>query len=213
MQLPGREGRYREAPATDARSLAHAIVEALGPVLDAAPFALFGHSMGGLLSYEVTRLLERSNEPMPLRLFVSAARAPHLPDRDPPIHALPDHDFLAALQRLKGLAPEVLRHEELLSIVMPVLRADLQLCETYHHHYEIPLSIPITAFAGRKDPKVLVADVDAWRMWTVAGFKLVQLDAEHFYFHTHLSTIIDTIAREIARDLYRATGGSDGRGI
>jgi medium-chain acyl-[acyl-carrier-protein] hydrolase len=126
---------------TQLSPLIQALAQALLPLLD-KPFAFFGHSLGALVSFELARQLRRQYGVQPVRLFVSASRAPPLPHRGLPVHTLPEGDFLAELRRLNGTPTEVLEHEELMQIALPVLRADFAVYETYVYP-PAPLNYPI----------------------------------------------------------------------
>ncbi len=128
IQIPGRENRWSETPFTSMSSLVKSLSAALDPLLD-LPFVLFGHSMGALVSFEFARQLRRETNKTPVHLFISGARAPQIPDPDPPIHQLPDLAFIGELQRLNGIPESVLQDGELMRLVLPTLRADLTLCE------------------------------------------------------------------------------------
>ncbi len=130
VELPGRGTRLKETPFTRLLPLVQALAQALLPHLD-KPFAFFGHSMGALISFELTRQLRRLYGLVPLHLFVSAHRAPQLPDPDPPIHTLPEAEFMEELRCLNGTPKEVLEQPELMELMLPILRADFALCETY----------------------------------------------------------------------------------
>ena len=137
------------------------------------PYAFFGHSMGSLISFELVRYLRREgHDPGPVRLFVSGHRAPQLPDPDPPTHHLAEPEFIEELRRLKGTPEEVLQNAELLRLMLPLLRADFALCETYIYRPEKPLTCPITAFGGLQDDEVPRETLAAWHEQTYNSFKL-----------------------------------------
>ncbi|MGE3272883.1 MAG: thioesterase II family protein, partial [Chloroflexota bacterium] len=130
-QLPGREARHREPPLTSLPPLVQPLAAAMLPYLD-RPYAIFGHSMGALIAFELARLFRRLGAPAPTYLFVSARRAPHLPDWRPPLHTLPDADLVDHLnQRYNGLPRAVLESADLLRMFTPLIRADLTLTELY----------------------------------------------------------------------------------
>src|SRR5205814_4666171 len=141
IQLPGRESRLLEAPFSQLFSLIEPVAQALLPYLD-MPCAFFGHSMGALVSFELARYLRRQHGLSPVHLFVSGRRAPQLSDPDPPIHPLPEAEFLEELRSLKGTPEEVLQNTELLQLLLPLLRADFAVCETYAYAPETPLLCP-----------------------------------------------------------------------
>jgi len=151
-----------ERPFTQLSPLIETLAQALAPLLD-KPFAFFGHSLGALVSFELVRRIRRQYGVHPVRLFVSAGRAPQIPHRGRPIHTLPDKEFLMELRRLNGTPSELLGHEELMEIMLPVLRADFAVYETYLYSTEPPLNCPISAFGGLQDHEVSDSDLEAWR--------------------------------------------------
>jgi len=180
VQLPGRGTRMTERPFTQLSLLVEALAQALAPLLD-GPFAFFGHSLGALISFELARRIRRQYGLHPARLFVSAARAPQIPHRGPSIHTLPDKEFFMELRRLNGTPSELLGHEELMEIMLPILRADFALYETYLYSIEPPLNCPISAFGGLQDSKVSESDLGAWRAQTSVSFSLQMFPGDHFF--------------------------------
>src|SRR5689334_20484357 len=144
VQLPGRENRLPEEPFIALNPLVAALADVIAPQLD-MPYALFGYSMGALIVFELARELARVHARTPVKLMVAAHRAPHIRDPDPDIHDLPEPRFIQAIRRLHGTADEVLDHPELRSLLLPLLRADFTLCETYRHEVADPLECPIVA--------------------------------------------------------------------
>lgn len=179
-QLPGRETRIAEPPVRRLELLVEPLAAAIAREAQ-LPFALFGHSLGGLLAFEVCRRLRRLGAAGPVQLFVAGCRAPHLPSPDPPIHALPDEEFLVELRRLNGTPADVLEHRELLRLVMPSLRADCEAAETYSHRPEPALGVPIAVYGGTDDDRVDFADLAAWRRHTTGDFSLRMLPGDHFF--------------------------------
>lgn len=205
VQLPGRETRLGE-PALD--SLAQ-IVAALACELRAEldrPYAFFGHSMGALVACEVAHALRAAGAPLPRQLIVSARRAPSLPDTDPPLHALPDAQFVAALNRRYGGIPaEVLQHQELLALLLPCMRADLMALETHRPTARAPLDIPIAAFGGHDDLRVPRTHLDAWRSETCASFRLRLFPGDHFFLNPHRADLLADLSVTLAPLLQTAT--------
>lgn len=182
IQPPGRESRIAEAPFTQLATLVQTLAYIIQPYL-ALPFALFGHSLGALVAFELTRQLRREQLPEPRQLFVSARRAPQLAETDAPIHQLPDAEFVQELRRYNGTPEAVLRHAELLALLLPVLRADFALHETYVYLPEPPLDCPIVAFGGLEDPLVQRDDLTAWRTQTRQRFDAHLLPGDHFFIN------------------------------
>jgi surfactin synthase thioesterase subunit len=181
VQLPGRDNRLAERPFTRLPDLVETLAGVLEPNLR-APFTFFGHSMGALVAFELTRELRRRGGPQPLHLFVSACRAPQLPDPDPPIHLLPEPELLEELRRLDGTPGHVFENPELRSLVLPMLRADFAVCETYVHEPDEPLAISISAFGGAADNEVTQEQLNGWHTQTSAAFGLRIFAGNHFYF-------------------------------
>ncbi len=185
VQLPGTESRVREAPL-------HAIdrmVDEFAPLIAARsdlPFALFGHSLGSILAFEVTRALRRAGARMPEILMVSGRRPPRVPDRHSPLRHLSDDDLVAEIGvRYGGIRHEVFQHPELMALLLPGLRASITALETHDFVDEPPLDRPIFAFGGASDPMAPVEDIEAWRAETTGRFASRIFPGEHFYLlHT-----------------------------
>lgn len=197
IQLPGREHRLAEPAYSHIGALVPALLDGIRTHLD-RPFALFGHSMGALVAFELARTLRRQGIRQPVRLFLSGHRAPHLRDRRPPMHALPDDEFRLALRGLGGTPDEVLGHQELMDLVAPTLRADFQLCETYAWRDEPPLDVPFTIFGGREDPNVAPEELEAWRKQTNAPARVEMLRGDHYYLHHSHEALMRAVVRDLA---------------
>jgi medium-chain acyl-[acyl-carrier-protein] hydrolase len=182
------------------RPLIEALTDGVQPYLT-MPFAFFGHSMGGLISFELARQLRRQQIATPVHLLVSAHRAPQLPDSDPPIHQLPDAEFMEELHRFNGTPRDVLENAELMHLFLPVLRADFAVCETYIYTPEEPLACPISVFGGLRDGKVSQSQLEAWREQTRGSFKLRMFAGDHFYLHALQESLLRAISQELAQHL------------
>jgi surfactin synthase thioesterase subunit len=198
---PGRERRIAEVAFSNLFNLVGALADALQPHLT-QPYALFGHSMGALTAFELCRELRRRELPAPRRLFVAAFRAPQLPPKSYALHALPDGELVAALQeRFQGIPPEIAQNEDLLSLFLPPLRADLTAIETYQYVPEAPLDCLITALGGVNDAQVSVADLAAWRLQTNAEFSQKMLPGGHFFVTQDSANVARIVRGQLARDL------------
>ncbi len=182
VALPGRESRFGADPVESMPQLIGPLLAGVAGYLT-GPFALFGHSMGALIAFELARRL-RAIGLAPVQLFVSGCRAPHLPSRSPDRHTLPDREFRTAVEELGGIPPELLTEPELLDVMLPTLRADCTLTETYACSRQAPLSCPITAFGGHHDEEVPPEDVQAWSQHTTGPFRAHLLPGNHFFVNT-----------------------------
>ena len=198
VQLPGRENRLRETPLSDMPVLIEAMAEALVPSLR-EPFAIFGHSLGGLLGFELARLLRRRYGRQPAHMFISARRAPQLPSRVGPIHRLPDDMFLDELARRYNAIPDVIRQDrELLSIYLPMLRADVTLFETHEWVEEPPLDCPMSIFGGRDDASLSYEELAGWAMHSTKPGQPKLFPGGHFYLQTARQELLAEINHSLA---------------
>lgn len=196
VQLPGRGSRVAEAPISNLMELVDKVEEALLPSLD-KPFALFGHSMGALLSFELTRRLKRSYGIQPVYLFVSGHGAPHIPDSTEPIYNLPDEEFLDRLRMLNGTPEEVLQDPELRDLLIPVLRADFSASETYLYKENLTLDCPICACGGLGDKFVTRESLNAWQVQTNGNFSLRLFPGDHFFLNNEKMYLLQAVAQEL----------------
>lgn len=202
VQPPGRENRLREEPYRDLASLVAALDAAIAPRLD-RPFAFFGHSMGALLAFELTRRLRESGGPLPAHLFVSGARAPDLADDDEPLHPIADDDaFLEAVAtRYGGIPPIVLENAELRSVILPALRADMTLTESYVYRDTPPFPCDIAAYGGADDARVGEARLARWRGWTSGDFSCRQYEGDHFFLNSARDALVAHVTTRLSRFL------------
>jgi medium-chain acyl-[acyl-carrier-protein] hydrolase len=198
LHLPGRERRYREPIHTHAQSLAAMLHRELTAHLGDVPFGVFGHSMGGVIAYELTRLLVQSGTP-PLHLFVSGRRAPRCPATTTMMHLLPDGEFVAMVRELDGLPDEVLRDPQLMEMLLPILRADFQLSETYRYHDGPPLSCPVSALGGLCDPRVSRDELLAWKAQTLGEFRLRLFPGGHFFLRQAEREVVSAVTEDLCR--------------
>jgi medium-chain acyl-[acyl-carrier-protein] hydrolase len=152
--------------------------------------------MGAMVSFELARELRRSHGLEPLHIFASGCHAPQIPDSNI-IHDLPEPELIRELHRLNGTPKEVLENRELLSIILPILRADCMITETYVYENEPPLDCPITVFGGLRDPLIKREELEAWREQTNASFSLRMLDGDHFFLHTLQPLLLSILSREL----------------
>jgi medium-chain acyl-[acyl-carrier-protein] hydrolase len=198
VHLPGRGSRLAEAPYTRLVPLAGAVAEAIiadrcGLLRTAQRFALFGHSLGALLAFEVARELRRRDGPRPSLLACAGCHAPQIRPSRSPIHHLPPSELLQRIRDLNGSPADVLANRELMEVLLPSLRADFEMYETYEHRREHRLGVPIVAFAGANDREVRLDDVAAWREQTSASFRLHVLPGDHFFLGTAREQLLRVI--------------------
>jgi len=180
VQLPGRERRMREPAFQSMEALVEDLLGAEDMFFD-APYAIFGHSMGGQIGYELARRLTAEGRP-PEHLFVSARRPPNLPVPHPPLFDLPKPKLLAALTELYGPFPKVFRDRPaMLDAFIPTMRADLELIDTWTPRTSPMLPCPLTALAGTDDHIIPPSAVQDWAKVTAGPFQAIEIPGDHFF--------------------------------
>ncbi|MFE6686300.1 thioesterase II family protein [Streptomyces sp. NPDC057743] len=197
IRPPGRERRYGEEPFTSLDRLVPALVRALGPWLD-RPHAYFGHSMGALTAFEVCRTARHIGLPQPERLLVSGTPAPQLPRNRPRLHDAPTDAFVQRLRDLGGTPPEVLADADALSAILPTLRADWSVAETYAYRPGPPLTCPLSVFGGTTDPQATAEELRAWRAQTEGDCTLREFPGGHFFLNTHHTEVLSAVSHDLA---------------
>jgi surfactin synthase thioesterase subunit len=179
--LSGREGRVGEPPTTELRTLVRQLADDLAPMLD-RPWAVLGHSMGAWIAFELSRELRRRGGRLPQLLIVAASQAPDVDTSPSYLHTLPDDQFVDEVSRqFDGIPPAVRGHRELLELVLPALRADIQMVETYRYEVEPPLELEILALGGTDDPAVSATQLAQWRHHTSGKFSARLFPGGHFF--------------------------------
>lgn len=206
VQLPGREGRLTMPPYTSMRPLVEAAARAILPFSD-KPYVLFGHSLGGLIAFELARYLHDLGVPRPLSLLVSAADAPHLARATDRLHTLPDDELIRQLSRLQGTRKEILQHPEVMQLLLPTIRADLQVFEDYTYRVGPPLPCPIAVFGGFDDERVDQPGLESWRHHTSTVFSLSMLLGDHFFIHSACRALVEHVERRLEVALDEAKSG------
>jgi surfactin synthase thioesterase subunit len=199
VQLPGRDSRMTEPPCTEMNELIRLAGQALAPYLD-RPFALFGHSMGALISFELARYTRREYSAQPVHLFASGHRSPQTMSDliDPKLFdSVPPEMVLGHT----GTPREAREDPEFVELVLPILRADLTLCRSYIYSPEPPFSFPITAFGGLDDQGVPRQRIEDWREHTTGRFALRMLPGDHFFLNTSRLPLLEAISKELEQDM------------
>ena len=195
VQLPGRESRLSEPPFRRMEPLIDRLSDAVAPLLD-RPYALFGHSMGALIAYELSRSFERERLPLPRTTIVSGRRAPTVPNTEAPLHRLPDDQFVEALVARYDAIPKVIRDEpELMALFMPVLKADFEVFETHRHAESSPLDGALAIYGGRADPQT--RQMEGWAELYAGPCRTRLFDGGHFYLADQRRALADALAEDV----------------
>lgn len=197
--LPGRGSRLAEPLLTDVRAMAEDFVLRHRDAL-AARVILYGHSMGALLAYEVAHLLTSVGAP-PAALIVAGSPGPTVIPVGGRLHLAEDGVLVDYLQRHAGTPRDVLASGELVSALLPVVRADLEALETYQYRPRAPLGLPLTAIVGSSDPDAPASLARTWRTETTGPFVLERLDGGHFFPLTNRPELLSIVTRVVRQAL------------
>ncbi len=198
VKLPGRENRFNEKPYRRISDLINDLTPAILPVLN-MPFMFFGHSLGAHISFYMSRYLRKYNLPLPTHIFISGARAPHLPEKPDALHyTMEEKEFIDKLIKFGGMVDEVLHNRDLLDMVLPVLRADIEMLNTMKYTEDEPLDCSITSLWGMSDKRVSREDAEAWNAHTSKDFNLKMIQGKHLFINTNLDEVINIINQEVA---------------
>jgi surfactin synthase thioesterase subunit len=197
VQLPGREDRLQEARFSELEPLIAATLSGIGPALDGScPYALFGHSMGALVAFELARELRRRRQVGPRLLIASGASAPQVRSMTTN-HDKPRAELVQFLRSLGGTPEALLQDEELLDVFLPIFRADLAVCETYRYYEEPRLTCPIVALGGEDDQHCPAEEVKAWREQTEGRFRSHFFPGGHHFIRHSAPAVLMTVCASI----------------
>jgi medium-chain acyl-[acyl-carrier-protein] hydrolase len=200
VQLPGREERISEKPYIALSLLIVELGKVLSPYLD-RPFSFFGHSMGALICFELARLLRRSGSLLPSNIFISGRPAPQLPLMKPPTFNLPDRDFIDELRQIQGTPDSVLQNRELMELLLPLLRADFEICQTYEYVHEPPLDCPFFVFGGLADNDIDQESLLAWRAQTTCPMQMQLFAGDHFFVLNNEQAILQIVSQQLNQSI------------
>jgi len=196
LQLPGRENLLRLPPPVTMREAIDEMLPAAAAQFDTGnPVALFGHSLGALLSFELARRLEATGCQL-TRLFVSGAAPPTSPP-DLAIGGLCDDGLVARVRDVTGYEHPALAEPELRELLLPALRADLTLQAAYRAEPGAVVTVPITAIRGSRDDFVSLSLLAGWSAMTTGAFDMLEVDGAHMYFVSEPSALLVTLARRL----------------
>lgn len=200
IQLPGRESRFSETHISSLSLIVEQLSSALLPFIN-IPYILFGHSIGGLICFELARALRKVSLPLPKCLIISATNAPqklmvreHISDKS-------DEEFINCLRLYNGLPDELVVDQQMMSIFIPMLRADLQILETYQYEEKMPLNCKLVVLGGLNDPNVPLEDIAAWCIHTNFSCNIRLFPGNHFFIKSHKKEVLAYLSEVIKSQL------------
>jgi surfactin synthase thioesterase subunit len=152
--------------------------------------------MGALVAFELARRLRSRGQPEPVHMFLAAFRAPQLPNPNIKIYHLPDEVLMTVLLK-EGTPVQVLSNNELMRALLPTLRADFELCDTYEYRVEPPLRMPVSVFGGHQDVRVSRSDLEPWRLQAAGPFRLAMIPGSHFFLHSAQDLLLSELIRDL----------------
>lgn len=200
VQLPGRGTRFSAPPFTSLDRLVEQLVPVMEGVLD-LPFYFFGHSMGALIAFELARAIRSHFQVQPQVVFISGRKAPgeHAVEGETSVYQLPREEFLTRLRLLNGTHPDLLANEEALELILPALRADFELVQTYQFRPGIKLSCSIKAFGGLEDQHSTEALIGGWKAFTSGDFSMEMLPGDHFFIQKERTRLLGSLRADIQK--------------
>ncbi|RON38147.1 thioesterase [Pseudomonas frederiksbergensis] len=197
VELPGRGARFDEPLHTDMRALAMQLAKELRPTLK-APYSLFGHSLGALMACELAHAFRALGCPEPVALFASGTAAPTMRADYDRGFAEPktDAELIDQLRTLNGTSEEVLANEELMSLTLPILRADFLLCGRFQPVQRPLLKCPVHVLGGTTD-KATTEQLIGWSKETHGSFSVDMLAGGHFFIHEHEAKVLRVIKDQL----------------
>jgi medium-chain acyl-[acyl-carrier-protein] hydrolase len=160
------------------------------------PFAFFGHSMGAIIAYEMARLLLQEGT-SPMWMFLSGRGAPKFAHDKPLRHTLPNEQFINKVQELEGIPQQILRFPGMMDLIVPILRADFELCENYRYREGPLLTCPISALGGTSDPEVTRDQLLGWKNQTRGFFHLRLFPGGHFFLQEVEAQVVHAVAQDL----------------
>ncbi len=200
VQLPGRGARFQEPGFTRLEPLIEELAKLFFPELK-SPFAFFGHSLGGLIAFELTRYLKRNFSIIPQRVFISSSLPVHLyRNWHHNYHQLSDVDLLKKIESFGGISKQVLEHPDLIEMLLPTVRSDMEILETYQYQNTEKLSCPLHVFSGKDDTLISVAELKEWKQHSSGEFSLKIFPGGHFYLNHKTADFFSSLNSKLTQN-------------
>ena len=192
LQLPGRENRFNEKLILSMDDLIAKLYRAFPKKLN-VPSIFFGHSLGGLISFELARMIDTNNNIKLTHLIVSACQAPQLSHLKKFLYHLPDNEFISEIKKYNGIPKEILQEPELLyEVILPILRSDFTISDTYRYKKRDKIKPKVTAICGKEDDTFDINNILKWSEET-NNFDYKYFTGDHFFINTEYNKVLQLI--------------------
>jgi medium-chain acyl-[acyl-carrier-protein] hydrolase len=192
VQLPGRGSRLFEPCIDSFQELIETLTDLVASQVN-QPYLFFGHSLGGLVAFEVTRGLRKRQTILPKQLIISACEAPHNRSESKRLHELNDDALTQALAELSGTPTDILENKELMRLLLPGIRSDFRLNAEYLYSFEPPLKLPLTILAGQEDTHVDIHKLRKWQEQTTAEYQIHVVPGNHFFIDNQRNIVVNLL--------------------
>ena len=192
VQLPGRGSRMLESAHDDMESVINELMQE-ADFITKIPYIFFGHSLGSRVAFELACTLQSHNMPLPQYFIASGSRPPHLDVEEKEIYKLPEPEFLQELKELNGTPQEILANEELMQILIPLLRADFKIADTYRAT-KTAMPFPMLVLHGKEDIEITLSQLFKWSELSNVNCNLVEINGDHFFIHEYSHDVVEQVS-------------------
>lgn len=196
IQLPGRGARFGQQPYQTINTMVEDVVEELGKLPPKNLF-FYGHSMGARVAYEVTLMLHREKCPLPIHIVAAGSMAPRIPRKAKNSYNLTDNEFIEHLMELKGTPEEVLANRDLMELLLPTLRADFKIVETYINNSTVVIPTKLSVFAGKQDLTVELAELEPWFDVFQENDGISWFAGGHFFINENSHDVLTVLSKKV----------------
>ncbi|PHM36429.1 thioesterase II family protein [Xenorhabdus innexi] len=206
IQPPGKGSRFREKPYDNMQNLVDNLYTNIKPLLN-MPYIFLGHSLGSRVAFELLRKIDAAALPLPIEFIASGSRGPQVSAIRKPISGLDDKQFAIALQEFGRVNQQVLDNDELLSLILPAIKADFKISEEYYYSGTASFACPLTVFGGTDDPLVAEHELDSWFDLFEQDKNIILFKGRHFFIDDNHDLVVDALSKiiqaKISRCLYK----------
>lgn len=199
IELPGRGARFDERLIYRSDELVDKLFCQIKSYLY-EPYAIYGHSMGSLIGYLITKRIIKENLPRPRHLFFSGAKAPHMLQYEPAAHLFEKEELIASLRKMGGIPERLLKNDNLMKILEPIVRADFQVINTYEYQNTIAMDIPISVIIGSEEG-ISIRQAQYWQKETIIEIKVNEFKGDHFFIFDHAEELMELIYSRLMEDV------------